>query len=175
MKKRYLLLAVGTTLTLIAMYYLLGDSKVQAVGAVGTAKLSKHLMVAPPNAALPTPPIPIQKVTQPNDEAKPASYAPSEQEVEVYIPPIGQSVTSDSYQGDLDDYESYQAYGDEQERKLKQAFIIAAKDKVKRLEALLQRGREEGISEEELTFAENKIAGIKQMSEQLQQELSEEN
>ncbi|WP_105167044.1 hypothetical protein [Pseudoalteromonas sp. T1lg23B] len=93
--------------------------------------------------------------------------------IDVYVPPIAEPTHTPAYQGDLNDYEQYQAFGEAQERKLKQQYIDAAADKVKRLEALLARGRAEGISKEELTFAQQKIAGIKAMSEELRLELED--
>ncbi|NOU52457.1 hypothetical protein HG263_18190 [Pseudoalteromonas sp. JBTF-M23] len=177
MNKKYALLAIACALALFAIRYLLNEPNSHSTHTASKAPLPQPSLVASSSVTLPSPPTPIQNLsdTEQNKGVTLVSEARSEQDIEVYIPPIGKPATYDSYQGDLDDYESYQAYGDEQQRKLKHAFIVAAKDKVKRLEALLQRGREEGISEEELTFAQEKIAGIKQMSERLQQELSEEN
>ncbi|CAM4010455.1 hypothetical protein [Pseudoalteromonas byunsanensis] len=93
--------------------------------------------------------------------------------IEVYIPPIGEPTHTQAYQGDLNDYEQYQTFGEAQERNLKQQYIDAAADKIKRLEALLARGRSEGITKEELAFAQEKIAGIKAMSEELRLELED--
>ncbi|MCF6435954.1 hypothetical protein [Pseudoalteromonas sp. MMG022] len=96
---------------------------------------------------------------------------PREEVIEVYIPPIAEPTHAPSYQGDLNDHEQYQAFAETQERQLKQQYIDAATDKIKRLEALLARGRAEGISKEQLDFAQQKIAGIKAMSEELRMEL----
>ena len=100
-----------------------------------------------------------------------AAQAPSSTPSELYIPPIGQSAASPLYQGDLNDHEQYQAYTDARERALKQEFIAAVQTKVEKLEALLERGRAEGISQDELDFAVEKINGLKAMRQKIQQEL----
>lgn len=89
-----------------------------------------------------------------------------------YIPPITRSKNSQDYSGDLEDHEAYKQYHTNQKRELKMAFISASKQKVVRLEMLIKRGIREGLSQEEIEFAKEKVSSLKAMSEQLQNELN---
>ncbi|BBN80859.1 hypothetical protein PA25_08440 [Pseudoalteromonas sp. A25] len=174
MKIKYILLLISATLILLSTQLLHSESKSSLTSGKEKTPYHQHAITQPPEALKTTnsPPEKQQSAVEPNSTSTTIPAASPQQIDDVYIPPIGKHTTSTSYQGDLSDYESYQAYGDQQERELKQAFIIAAKDKVKRLQALIERGREQGISEEELKFAESKVNGIMQMSEKLEQELA---
>lgn len=92
-----------------------------------------------------------------------------------YIPPITQSPTPMHYTGDLHDHEAYKQYHTNQERELKIAFTDASKQKIMRLEALIARGIKEGISQDEIAFAKEKVSGLKAMNKQLQDELNMQN
>ncbi|MEJ6474523.1 hypothetical protein [Pseudoalteromonas piscicida] len=91
-----------------------------------------------------------------------------------YLPPINQAQNHQQhYQGDLSDTQAYQAYLDEKEKQLKQAYIAAVDIKVERIQALLARGVKEGLPEAQLKEARDKIAALKSMQNQLSSELSE--
>ena len=97
----------------------------------------------------------------------PASIQP-----QPYIPPITKSKNTRPYSGELDDHEAYKQFHAHQERELKMAFISASKQKIVRLEMLINRGIREGLSKEKIEFAKEKVSGLKAMSEQLQNELN---
>lgn len=71
---------------------------------------------------------------------------------------------------ELADPELYQQFERRQQNRMFRAFVESSKAKVLELEKMIEQGREQGISDEEITFAEQKIAGIKAMAEQLKQE-----
>ncbi|WP_105190454.1 hypothetical protein [Pseudoalteromonas sp. T1lg48] len=90
-----------------------------------------------------------------------------------YLPPIVKNNTQTlRYQGDLDDHQAYLQHQGQQEQELKRAYVSAAKDKVAELKKLLARGEREGINQEQLEFARNKINALKQMQRQLEAELA---
>ena len=91
-----------------------------------------------------------------------------------YLPPIAkrEATTSESrYQGDLDDHQAYLQFQHQQQADVNQAYIAAAKVKVSQLREILARGEREGISQEQLQFARDKIAAIEKMSTQLQEQI----
>ncbi|WP_440055421.1 hypothetical protein ACSLBF_04565 [Pseudoalteromonas sp. T1lg65] len=89
-----------------------------------------------------------------------------------YLPPINQNKQqTEGYQGDLDDHENYQRYQASKEVALKQAYIEAVDGKVEKLEALLKKGIEARLPETQLQEARDKIAGLREMQKQLQNEL----
>lgn len=71
---------------------------------------------------------------------------------------------------ELQDPEQYLQYEQRQEKKIYRAYVDAAKEKVAMLEGMIKQGEEEGISEEELEQARQKVKGIEEMSLQLQQD-----
>lgn len=89
-----------------------------------------------------------------------------------YIPPITKSKNTRSYSGELDDHQAYKQFHAHQERELKMAFISASKQKIVRLEMLIARGIREGLSQEKIEFAKEKVSGLKAMNEQLENELN---
>ena len=108
----------------------------------------------------------VNTITQPKADAPhPTGIQP------LTIPPINNTRSAATYQGDLDDHEAYLEWQSKQEVKLKQAFIKAAKTKVTELEKLLKRGIEEGIDEAQIEFAKDKINGLKKQSEALEVEI----
>ncbi|MBQ4851811.1 hypothetical protein [Pseudoalteromonas sp. MMG012] len=96
----------------------------------------------------------------------------TEQRVKPYVPPIQALPSGAGYTGDLNDHHAYQQFHNDQEKALKLAYIIATKSKVKRLEALIERGKHEGVTEQQLAFAREKIAGLNAMANKLKVELN---
>lgn len=90
------------------------------------------------------------------------------------IPPISNTKEPQGYQGSLDDYEAYQAFQHNQNSQLKLAYIDASKQKIERLSELLKIGKQAGISLEQISFAEKKIAGLKALQAKLITELEAE-
>ena len=89
-----------------------------------------------------------------------------------YLPPIATRQQSGSnYLGDLADKHAYQAYLDDQEVALKRSYIDAVDTKAATLERLLQRGIKAGLPQPQLQQARDKIAGLKQLQEELKQAL----
>lgn len=70
----------------------------------------------------------------------------------------------------LSDPELYQQFERRQQNRMFRAFVESSKTKVAELEKMIEQGKEQGISDEEIAFAEQKIAGIQAMAEELQQE-----
>ncbi|MBE0367054.1 hypothetical protein PAUR_a0352 [Pseudoalteromonas aurantia 208] len=92
--------------------------------------------------------------------------------VKPYVPPIQATPSNADYTGDLNDHHAYQQFHNDQEKALKLAYITATKSKVKRLETLIERGKHEGVTEQQLTFAREKIAGLNAMANKLKVELN---
>lgn len=91
-----------------------------------------------------------------------------------YLPPISQTEKQmDDFQGDLSDTEAYQAYLDQKDVKLKQQYIAAVDVKVAQIEALLARGIKEGLPQQQLQEARDKITALKDMQSKLRTELRE--
>lgn len=104
-----------------------------------------------------------------------ALYLPRDDAEQVYeVPPIANTKEPQGYQGSLDDYEAYQAFQHNQKTQLKLAYIDASKQKIVRLNELLKRGKQAGISLEQISFAEEKIAGLKALQAKLITELEAE-
>lgn len=90
-----------------------------------------------------------------------------------YIPPINNQAKSPvSYQGDLNDFDAYQNYENQQDEQLKSAFINASKAKVSELKKWLARGEKAKLSPEQLAFAKEKIAALEALSTTLTNELN---
>ncbi|MBR8844363.1 hypothetical protein [Pseudoalteromonas sp. JC3] len=109
---------------------------------------------------------------KPNAKTSPKAVKPiTEPE---YLPPINQAEKQmDDFQGDLSDTEAYQAYLDQKDAKLKQQYIAAVDGKVAQIEALLARGVKEGLPQQQLQEARDKITALKDMQSKLRTELSE--
>ncbi|GEK08403.1 hypothetical protein HUZ36_11940 [Pseudoalteromonas sp. McH1-7] len=91
-----------------------------------------------------------------------------------YLPPINNATKNElQYQGDLTDPEAYQAYLDDKEVQLKQAYIAAVDSKVEQLDALLTRGVQAGLPEAQLQEARDKISALQHMQNTLRKELSD--
>lgn len=73
----------------------------------------------------------------------------------------------------LNDPELYQQYEQQQKRFSYRAYVEAAKDKVNKLNDMIEQGKQAGISQEQIEMAEEKVKGIEEMSLQLQQEFPE--
>jgi len=69
---------------------------------------------------------------------------------------------------ELADPELYQRYERRQQNRMYRAYVEASKIKVAELEKMIERGKQEGISDEQIQFAEDKIKGIQDMAAQLQ-------
>ncbi|CAH9059711.1 hypothetical protein PSECIP111854_02461 [Pseudoalteromonas sp. CIP111854] len=171
MKKEYILAILGITISIwVALHIWYGpESKISSTMPI--TQSSEQMAVKAVSVTMQSNNNSVPTIIEHKAQNSAVSLDTKTNETDIYIPPIGKPITSEPYQGDLNDHESYQAYGDAKERKLKQAFIKAAKHKIERLEALLKRGKAEGISADELIFAQEKIAGIREMSKKLQQEL----
>lgn len=70
----------------------------------------------------------------------------------------------------LEDPDLYAAYERRQQNRVYRAYVEASKVKVAELEKMIERGKREGVSEEQIKFAEDKIAGIKNMAAELQRD-----
>ncbi|RZG04353.1 hypothetical protein EXT48_12345 [Pseudoalteromonas sp. CO348] len=109
---------------------------------------------------------------KPNAETSPKAVKPITDPE--YLPPINQAEKQmDDFQGDLSDTEAYQAYLDQKDAKLKQQYIAAVDDKVAQIEVLLARGIKEGLPQQQLQEARDKITALKDMQSKLRTELSE--
>lgn len=73
----------------------------------------------------------------------------------------------------LADPELYQAYERRQDLKVYRAYVEAAKLKTSTLRNMIEKGKNAGISAEEIQFAEDKIKGIEEMAAQLQRDYPE--
>ena len=71
---------------------------------------------------------------------------------------------------ELEDPELYQQYERRQQKRMFRAYVEASKIKVAELEKMIEKGKREGVSEEEIEFARNKIDGILQMAEELKRD-----
>ena len=70
----------------------------------------------------------------------------------------------------MEDPELYQEYERRQQQRVYRAYVEAAKIKTAEIRKMIEQGKEGGISDEEIAFAEAKIKGIEDMAAQLQQE-----
>ena len=71
---------------------------------------------------------------------------------------------------ELDDHEQYLEYERRQQKRVYRAYIEASKIKTAQLRNMIEQGKAEGISAEDIAFAEDKIRGIEEMAATLQQE-----
>jgi len=70
----------------------------------------------------------------------------------------------------MEDPELYQEYERRQQQRVYRAYVEAAKIKTAEIRKMIEQGKEGGISDEEIAFAEAKIQGIEDMAAQLQQQ-----
>ncbi|NMM41219.1 hypothetical protein [Pseudoalteromonas arctica] len=85
-----------------------------------------------------------------------------------YLPVIAKKpITANQFQGDLTDHQAYLNFHEQQQTQLEQRFIIAAQQKITNLESLLEKGRQEGLPQQQLQVAIDKIAALKDMQAKL--------
>jgi hypothetical protein len=71
---------------------------------------------------------------------------------------------------ELGDHEQYLEYERRQQKRVYRAYVDASKIKTAQLRSMIEQGKTEGVSAEEIEFAENKIRGIEEMALTLQQD-----
>lgn len=71
---------------------------------------------------------------------------------------------------ELEDHDQYVEYERRQQKRVYRAYVEASKIKTKQIRDMIELGKSEGISDEEIAFAEEKIRGIEEMAAQLQQD-----
>ncbi|MBL4797712.1 MAG: hypothetical protein JKY50_09875 [Oleispira sp.] len=71
---------------------------------------------------------------------------------------------------ELDDHEQHLAYERRQQKRVYRAYVDASKIKTAQLRSMIEKGKAEGVSAEEIAFAEEKIRGIEEMAITLQQD-----
>lgn len=71
---------------------------------------------------------------------------------------------------ELGDHEQYLEYEKRQQKRVYRAYVEASKIKTKQIQDMIERGKAEGVSDEEIAFAENKIRGIEEMAAELQRD-----
>ncbi len=71
---------------------------------------------------------------------------------------------------ELGDHEQYLEYERRQQKRVYRAYVEASKVKTAQLRSMIERGKSEGISDEEIAFAEEKVRGIEEMAAKLQQD-----
>ena len=85
-----------------------------------------------------------------------------------YLPPLNKSkLSSVQYKGDLDDHKAYQQFQQEKQHALESSFISAVNTKVTTLESLIAKGRKQGMKQEQLQEAIDKIALLKKTQQSL--------
>jgi hypothetical protein len=73
-------------------------------------------------------------------------------------------------EAELADHEQYIEYERRQQKRVYRAYVEASKIKTAQLRSMIEKGKAEGISDEDIAFAEEKIRGIEEMALQLQQD-----
>ncbi len=71
---------------------------------------------------------------------------------------------------ELGDHEQYLEYERRQQKRVYRAYVEASKIKTARIRSMIERGKAEGVSAEQIASAEDKIRGIEEMATQLQQD-----
>lgn len=71
---------------------------------------------------------------------------------------------------ELGDHEQYLEYEQRQQKRVYRAYVEASKVKTKQIRDMIERGKAEGVSDEEIAFAEEKIRGIEEMAAELQRD-----
>lgn len=81
-----------------------------------------------------------------------------------YLPVIAKNpARAAHYQGELSDHQAYNKFHQQQQTQLEQRFVIAAEEKIANLESLLEKGRQQGLSQQQLQVAVDKITALKRM------------
>jgi hypothetical protein len=70
----------------------------------------------------------------------------------------------------LVDHEQYLEYERRQQKRVYRAYVEASKIKTTQLRSMIEQGKAEDVSDEDIAFAEEKIRGIEQMAMSLQQD-----
>jgi hypothetical protein len=70
---------------------------------------------------------------------------------------------------ELADHEQYLEYERRQKKRVYRAYVEASKIKTTQLREMIEKGKDEGVSAEDIAFAEDKIRGIEKMAITLQQ------
>jgi hypothetical protein len=71
---------------------------------------------------------------------------------------------------ELGDHEQHLEYERRQQKRVYRAYVEASKIKTTQLRSMIEKGKAEGISAEQIAFAEEKIRGIEEMAITLQQD-----
>ncbi|GGY47604.1 hypothetical protein GCM10011297_20530 [Bacterioplanes sanyensis] len=71
---------------------------------------------------------------------------------------------------ELQHHDAYLAYEQRQDKQLKRAYVEAAKVKVRELQNWIEKGRQHGISDEQIAQAQRKLEGIEAMAAELKQQ-----
>lgn len=71
---------------------------------------------------------------------------------------------------ELGNHEQYLEYERRQQKRVYRAYVEASKIKTTRLREMIEKGKAEGVSSEDIAFAEDKIRGIEKMAITLQQD-----
>ncbi len=89
-----------------------------------------------------------------------------------YLPPLSRSPESDKLSKDiLDDHDKYAELEMQSRRKLKQSFVEKSREKLKKIDALIERGRQEGIDEALLEEAYRKREAIAKLAAEFEKHL----
>jgi hypothetical protein len=70
----------------------------------------------------------------------------------------------------LSDHDAYLAYEQRQDKQLKRAYVEAAEVKTAELKGWIAKGRQHGISDEQIAQAQRKLEGIEAMAAELKQQ-----
>jgi len=179
----------GFTLLAVLVYALRPQPEVRVTATVAGPQIAEQQQ-QPQARAAPVAEAPAAVVLPPPDDhlsataemAEAEAIAPRPEVVESLrearlngdsrTPPLNQSRQRDELPSaeQLQDPELYQQYERRQQQRMYRAYVEASKIKVAELEKMIERGRREGISAEQIAFAEQKAQGIQQMAEQLQQQ-----
>lgn len=106
----------------------------------------------------------------PNPEAV-ASMRQARIEGDPRAPALGQHHEREvPSEAELGDHEQYLEYERRQQKRVYRAYVEASKVKTAQLRSMIEQGKAEGVSPEEIAFAEEKIRGIEEMAITLQQD-----
>jgi hypothetical protein len=111
-----------------------------------------------------------QEAFIPNPEAV-ASLRQARLEGDSRTPELGQHHEREKpTEDELADHDQYVEYEKRQQKRVYRAYVEASKIKTKQIQDLIDRGKAEGVSPEEIAFAEEKIRGIEEMAKELQRD-----
>ncbi len=141
--------------------------------AVAAKPLLTHLSTTQPDWHIPHDQV-EEELKQEKPRAEQAPLKPIKEPD--YVPPIAENrTTQPHYTGDLNDYDAYNEFQTNREKALKQAFAKAAHNKVNTLNEWLVRGKQANLSEEQIKFAEEKIATLQRLAKQMEEEATQIN